>query len=96
MKELLLSPASRAAIIAGKVLAGFAITMFLGTLVLLLWDVLGWTQPQGVYWLNALLTIALVSLFSAGLGVSIGVALQRIQVVIAISINAAVYLFCMA
>lgn len=93
VKELLLSPVSRGAIIAGKVFAGFAVTFVLGTLVLLLGDVLGWTQPQGVYWLSALLTIALVSLFSAGLGVAIGAALRRIQVVIGISINMAIYLF---
>ncbi len=96
VKELLLSPVSRAAIIAGKVFAGFAITFILGVLVLLLGYVLGWTQPQGVYWLNALLTIALVSLFGAGLGVAIGAALRRIQVVIVISINAAIYLFFLA
>ena len=96
VKELLLAPVSRGAIIAGKVFAGFVITFFLGTLVLLLGDVLGWTQPQGAYWLSALLTIALVSLFSAGLGVAIGAALQRIQVVIAISINVAIYLFFLA
>ncbi len=34
VKELLLSPAARGAIIGGKVLAGFAISFFLGTLVL--------------------------------------------------------------
>ncbi|HEY6543110.1 MAG TPA: ABC transporter permease [Ktedonobacteraceae bacterium] len=96
VKELLLSPVSRGAIIAGKVFAGFAITFILGTLVLLLGDVLGWTQPQGVYWLSALLTIALVSLFAAGLGVALGAALRRIQVVIAISINVAIYLFFLA
>jgi len=96
VKELLLSPVSRAAIIAGKVFAGFAITFILGVLVLLLGYALGWTQPQGVYWLSALLTIALVSLFGAGLGVAIGAALRRIQVVIVISINAAIYLFFLA
>ncbi len=96
VKELLLAPVSRGAIISGKVFAGFAITFVLGTLVLLLGDVLGWTQPQGVYWLSALLTIALVSLFAAGLGVAIGAALRRIQVVIAISINVAIYLFFLA
>ena len=96
VKELLLSPVSRGAIIAGKVLAGFAITFVLGVLVLLLGDVLGWTQPQGMYWLSALLTIALVSLFSAGLGVALGAALRRIQVTIAISINVAIYLFFLA
>ncbi len=96
VKELLLSPVSRGSIIAGKVFASFAITFVLGTLVLLLGDVLGWTQPQGVYWLSSLLTIALVSLFSSGLGVAIGAALRRIQVVIAVSINVAIYLFFLA
>ncbi|HVB72270.1 MAG TPA: ABC transporter permease [Ktedonobacteraceae bacterium] len=96
VKELLLAPVSRGAIIAGKVCAGFAITFVLGTLVLLLSDVLGWTQPQGVYWLSALLTIALVSLFSAGLGVAIGAALRRVQIVIAVSINVAIYLYFLA
>ena len=96
VKELLLAPVARGAIITGKVFAGFAITFVLGTLVLLLGDALGWTQPQGVYWLSALLTIALVSLFAAGLGVAIGAALRRIQIVIGISINAAIYLFFLA
>ncbi len=95
-KELLLAPVSRGAIITGKVLAGFTISFVLGTLVLLLGYVLGWTRPQGIYWLSALLTIALVSLFSTGLGVAIGAALQRIQVVIVISINLALYLFFLA
>lgn len=42
----------------------------LEVLVLLLGDLLGWTQPQGIYWASALLIIALVSLFSAVLGLS--------------------------
>ena len=96
VKELLLSPVSRGAIIAGKVLAGFTITFILGTLVLFLGYVVGWTQPEGVYWLSALLTIALVSLLSAGLGVAVGAALRRVQVVIAVSINVAIYLFFLA
>jgi ABC-type multidrug transport system permease subunit len=96
VKELLLSPVSRGAIIAGKVLAGFVITFFLGTLVLLLSYALGWTQPEGIYWLSALLTIALVSLFGSGLGVAIGAALRRVQIVIAVSINVAIYLFFLA
>ncbi len=96
VKELLLSPAARGAIILGKVLAGFVISFTLGLLVLLLCDLLGWTQPQGIYWLSTLLTIALVALFSAGLGVAIGAALQRIQPTIAISINVSLYLFFLA
>ncbi len=96
IKELLLSPVSRGAIIAGKVFAGFIITFILGTLLLLLGYVLGWTQPEGIYWLSTLLTIALVSLFSAGLGVAIGAALHRVQIVIAVSIISAFYLFFLA
>lgn len=96
VKELLLSPVARGAIIVGKVLAGFAITFVLGMLVLLLGYGLGWTQPQGIYWLTAVLIVALVSLFAAGLGVAIGAALRRIQPVIAISINVSLYLFFLA
>ncbi len=96
VKELLLSPVPRGAIIVGKVLAGFVISFTLGILVLLLGDLLGWTQPQGIYWLSALLTIALMALFSAGLGVAVGAALQRIQAVTAVSINVSLYLFFLA
>ena len=96
VKELLLSPVARGAIIAGKVLASFVITFCLGTIVLLLGYALGWTRPEGMYWLTALLTIALIALFSSGLGVALGAALQRIQVVIGISINVALYLFFLA
>ncbi len=96
MKELLLSPAARGAIIIGKVLAGFVISFTLGVLVLLFSDLLGWTQPQGIYWLSTLLAIALIALFSAGLGVAVGAALQRIQPVIAISISISLYLFFLA
>ncbi len=96
VKELLLSPVSRVAIIAGKIVASFMITFCLGTFVLLLGYVLGWTRPEGIYWLSALLTIALVSLLSSSLGVALGAALQRIQVVIGISINSALYLYFLA
>jgi len=96
VKELLLSPVARGAIIVGKVLAGFVISFTLGILVLLLGYLLGWTQPQGIYWLSTLLTVALVSLFSSGLGVAVGAALQRIQPVAATSINVALYLFFLA
>lgn len=96
VKELLLSPTSRAAIIIGKVLAGFAISFALGLLVLGLGYAFGWTRPEGIYWLSTLLTLALVSMFSAGLGVAFGALFQRIQPVIAVSILTALYLFFLA
>jgi ABC-2 type transport system permease protein len=93
VKEILLSPATKFAIITGKVLSGFITTFLLGVLVLLLGALLGWTQPQGIYWFSSLLIIALIALMSTGLGVALGAALQRGLPVIAISINVAFYLF---
>jgi ABC-2 type transport system permease protein len=93
IKELLLSPASNAAIITGKVLTGFMTTLTLGVLVLGVGSLLGWVQPTGVYWLSVLLIIALVALFSAGLGVALGALLQRIQSVGSVAIVIALYLF---
>ena len=96
VKELLLSPAPGAAIIAGKVLAGFLTSFGLGMLVLLAASGLGWIYPQGIYWLNATLVVGLVALFGASLGVAIGAALRRIMPVIAVSINLSFYLFFLA
>jgi ABC-2 type transport system permease protein len=96
VKEVLLAPTTRAAIITGKVLAGFVTTFGLGVLVFLVTNLLGWIQPTGVYWLTSLLVIALVALLSASLGVAVGALMQRVQAVIAITINAALYLFFLA
>jgi ABC-type multidrug transport system permease subunit len=93
VKELLLSPAPRSAVITGKVLAGFVTSFFLGVLVLAVGYALGWIYPQGIYWLTTLLIIALISLMGSALGVAIGAAFQRIQPVIAVSITLALYLF---
>ncbi|MBA2396208.1 MAG: ABC transporter permease [Ktedonobacteraceae bacterium] len=93
VKEILLSPATKFAIITGKVLSGFVTTFLLGLLVLLLGALLGWTLPQGIYWLSTVLIIALIALMSTGLGVALGAALQRGLPVIAISVNIAFYLF---
>jgi ABC-type multidrug transport system permease subunit len=93
IKEVLLSPAPNGAIIAGKVLAGFTTTFFLGALVLALGYALGYTRPEGIYWLSTLGIVALVALFGSGLGVALGALIQRIQPMIGVSINAALYLF---
>lgn len=93
IKELLLSPVTRSAIITGKVLTGFLTTMALGVLILGGGDLLGWVQPVGIFWLTVVLIIALVALFSAGLGVALGALLQRIQSVGSAAIVIALYLF---
>jgi ABC-type multidrug transport system permease subunit len=93
IKEVLMAPVSNAAIITGKVLAGFTTTFLLGILVLAIGYLLGWTRPEGIYWLSTLLTMALIALFGAGLGIALGALVQRLQAVNAISINLALYLF---
>jgi len=93
IKEILLSPAQSGVIIAGKVLAGFITTFILGLLVLSIGYILGYTRPEGVYWVSTLVIVALVALFGSGLGVTLGALIQRIRPMIAVSINAALYLF---
>jgi ABC-type multidrug transport system permease subunit len=96
VKEMLLAPIPRAAIIIGKMLAGFATTFLLGALVFSISYALGWTQPQGIYWLITILILALIALFGTGLGVALGAALQRTMSVVGISVNIAFYLFFLA
>jgi ABC-2 type transport system permease protein len=96
VKELLLAPVPRSAIISGKVLAGFLVSLLFGIIVLGLGDLLGWTQLQGIYWLTAILAMALISLMSAGLGVALGAAMQRIQPATSLGINVSMYLFFLA
>jgi ABC-type multidrug transport system permease subunit len=92
-KELLLAPVARGVIVGGKVLAGFVTTFGLGLMVLGLGYALGWTRPEGVYWLSTLLIVALVALLSAALGVALGALVQRIQPVTTLAIVTAIYLF---
>jgi ABC-2 type transport system permease protein len=93
IKELLLSPAHPEAIIAGKVLAGFLSTFLLGLVLFGLGYGLGWTRPRGLYVLDAVFAIALVSLFAAGLGIAIGMLLKRVQSALALSTTFSVWLF---
>ena len=96
VKELLLSPASGSAIIMGKVLAGFITTLLMGGSILVVSDLFGLVYPVGIYWLNALVTIALIALIGSGIGVALGARLQRPQPVIGLGINIALYLFLCA
>jgi ABC-type multidrug transport system permease subunit len=79
IKEVLLSPVARSAIIIGKVLAGFTTTLLVGALVLALGAALGWTRPDGSHVVTSLLIMALITLFSTGLGVAGGAVLQRVR-----------------
>ncbi len=96
IKELLLAPVARSALIIGKVLAGFTTAFLMGVVVLALGAALGWTRPEGFYLVTSLLIIALVALFSTGLGVALGAALQRTQLVTTVSVLVAFALFFLA
>jgi ABC-type multidrug transport system permease subunit len=96
IKELLLAPVARSALIIGKVLAGFTTAFLMGVLVLTLGAALGWTRPEGLYIVTSLLIMALIALFSTGLGVALGAALQRTQLVTTVSVLVAFSLFFLA
>jgi ABC-type multidrug transport system permease subunit len=96
IKELLLSPASRTAIILGKMGASFVTTCGLGLVLFALGYTLGWTRPQGWYLGNAFLAIALMSLFASSLGIAVGSSLRRVQTVMSLSTTGSVWLFFLA
>jgi ABC-2 type transport system permease protein len=93
VKELLFAPTARSAIIIGKVLAGFFTTLVLGAFLLLFGSLLGWLHMEGIYWLHALIIVALIALMGAGIGVAMGAIMQRLQPVIATSLQIVLYLF---
>jgi ABC-2 type transport system permease protein len=96
IKELLLAPCARPAIIAGKVLAGFLGTFSIAMAMLLFGAATNLARPQGAYWLSAVTVIALGSLFSSGLGIAVGTYFQRKQPVSYAATLVAVELFALA
>jgi ABC-type transport system involved in multi-copper enzyme maturation permease subunit len=94
---LLLAPVPRAAIVAGKIIAGWVFTFTLAVLVLAAGAVLGWTRPYGVAgWVEALAALALGSLFAAGFGIALGTWSQRKQPVSVYAILISLQLFALA
>jgi ABC-2 type transport system permease protein len=93
IKELLLAPVPRSAVVLGKVLAGFTTAFLMGVIVLSLGAVLGWTRPAGIYIVISLAIIALTALFSTGLGVALGVALRRTELVTTVAMVVSFALF---
>jgi ABC-2 type transport system permease protein len=96
IKELLLAPVPRTALILGKVLAGVVSTFSLGMVMFGLGYILGWTQPQGIYTLCMILAIFLISVFASGLGIAMGTMLHRVQSVTSLSTTLSVWFFFLA
>jgi ABC-2 type transport system permease protein len=93
IKELVLSPASRWAIVAGKLLGGWVAAMVVAGVVIGIAGVTGLLRPSGWYWLTTLGITALIGLASAGLGAAIGARLRTMAKVAPVAINLSIWLF---
>jgi len=93
IKELVLSPASRWAIVAGKLLGGWVTAMVVVGVVIGIAAVTGVLRPNGWLWLTTLSITALIGLASAGLGAAIGAKLRTIAKVAPVAINLSIWLF---
>lgn len=91
--ELILSPAARWAIVAGKLLAGWVTAMLVAAVVIVLGAASGILQPSGWYWLTMVGITALIGLASAGIGAAIGARLKVSNKVAPVAINIAIWLF---
>jgi ABC-2 type transport system permease protein len=96
IKEVMLAPASRLSVVVGKVVAGWIATCSLGLIMFALGYALGWTRPEGVFLLTALLAIGLVALFASVLGLTVGCLLKRVQSASVLSTTGSVWLFFLA
>jgi ABC-2 type transport system permease protein len=93
IKELLLAPIDRRSVIVGKLLAGWLTTLLVAALILLIGAITGYLRPSPSRWLPTLVTVALLALASAGLGVAIGASARQFQRVAGLTIPLALYLF---
>jgi ABC-2 type transport system permease protein len=97
IKELLLAPCGRLAIILGKVLSGVITSVVLALGILAFGAAFGLTRPAGwMYWLSPISVIVLASFVSGGLGVAVGAFFQRKQPVIFVATSISIYAFSLA
>ena len=93
VKELLMAPGTRASILAGKLLGGWATTMLLSVVVLMIAAAAGIVRPAGIGWLTSLLVMAVYAVAAAGIGTAIGASVQRFMPTALISLSVSIYLF---
>ena len=96
VKELLLAPVSRVAVVTGKMLAGFLATTVLATTVLMVGAAVGWIPLYSWAWVAPIGAIALAAAFAAGAGIAIGTWCQRRQPVTVAATIAAVEFFALS
>jgi ABC-2 type transport system permease protein len=79
LKETLVAPVSRLAIMAGRTLGGATVSLFQGFIVLGICALAG-ARPSGWLWIpEALLFMSLISLFFAGFGTALASLLEDMQ-----------------
>lgn len=93
IKELTLAPVGPSGVITGKLLAGWATTVFVAVVVLALGAIMGLLRPSGWYWLETLGVVALIALMTAGLGAALGARVRAFAPVAALGINGSIWLF---
>jgi ABC-2 type transport system permease protein len=93
IKEIMLAPTRRAAVVLGKVTASWTATCCMGLLMLGAGYALGWTRPEGPFLLTTLLAVALVALLASAAGIALGCVLRRVQSVSVLSTTGSVWLF---
>lgn len=96
IKEIMLAPTRRSAIVLGKVLASWVATCCTGLIMFAAGYALGWTRPEGPFVLTSLLAIALVALFASTAGIALGCVFRRVQSVSVLSTTGSVWLFFLA
>jgi ABC-2 type transport system permease protein len=96
VKEIMLAPTPRAALVLGKVAASWVATSTLGLLMFAAGYALGWTRPAGPFLFTTLLAIALLALFASTAGIALGCVLRRVQSVNVLSTTGSVWLFFLA
>jgi ABC-2 type transport system permease protein len=92
-KELVLAPASTAALVAGKILGGWLTTLFIAGFI---WGIglsTGLISPALQDLPPAVALSALVALAACCLGVAMGAGLRQFQLVTSLSVMVALYLF---
>ncbi len=92
-KILLLSPASRVAIVAGKVLGGLLATATLLGPVVALAAGAGVLRPPPGHWLPLLLLLFSLVVMSVGMGVVLGVLVRKTGLAAMVGLNLSAYLF---
>jgi ABC-2 type transport system permease protein len=92
-KLLLLSPASRSAIAAGKLLGGLLATAAVVAPLVVVSAWRGIVAPPPGHWPSLIALLAAVGAMSAGLGLLLGVAMRRGRLVTMVGLNAAIALF---